>query len=160
MIKSRSEVSFLHSLIPFMILRIFKVVWFFSLIAVTGTLFYVYASLPEVVVMGEGEGDLTIPRENFFYTILLLMGLFNLLVFVFRRLHSVEAPWNIVAWFYGLVILFNLFFLVTLSFTSLINSGERFDYARIGTIIYGILFLLSVWTLVWPVYLALRRVRT
>ena len=143
-----------------MILRIFKVIWFFSLLAVSGVLFYVYASLPEVVVMGEADGGMTIPRENFFYTILVLMTAFNLLVFVLRKLFSVEEQWNFVAWFYGLVILFNLFFLVTLSFTSLINSGERFDFARIGAIIYGSLFLLSAWTLVWPVYLALRRIRS
>jgi hypothetical protein len=142
-----------------MILKIFKVIWFFSLLAVSATLFYVYASLPEVVVMGEGEGDMTIPRENFFYTILVMMALFNLLVFVLRRLYPVDEEWNFVAWFYGLVILFNLFFLVTLSFTSLINSGERFDYPRIGTIIYGTLLLLSAWSLVWPVYLAVRRIR-
>jgi hypothetical protein len=142
-----------------MLLRIFKVIWFFSLLAVTGVLFYVYASLPEVVVMGQQEGGMTIPRENFFYTILFLMTAFNLLVFVLRRLYSVDEQWNFVAWFYGLVIFFNLFFLVTLSFTSLINSGERFEFARIGTIIYGSLFLLSVWSLVWPVYLAVRRIR-
>jgi hypothetical protein len=141
-----------------MILKIFKVIWFFSLLSVTGVLFYVYASLPEVVVMGEGGP--TIPRENFFYTILVMMVAFNLLVFVLRRLYPVDETWNFVAWFYGLVILFNLFFLVTLSFTSLINSGERFDYPRIGTIIYGTLVLLSGWTLVWPVYLAVRRVRS
>jgi hypothetical protein len=141
-----------------MILKIFRVVWFFSLMVTTGVLLYVYASLPEIVEMGEGGERFTIPRESYFYVMLALMAVFNLLVFVLRRLYSVEEPWNIVAWFYGVVILLNLFFLVTLSFTSLINSGERFDYPRIGVIIYGTIALLSAWSLVWPAYVAMRRI--
>jgi hypothetical protein len=142
-----------------MILKLFKVIWFFSLLAVSGVLFYVYASLPEVVRFEEGDGDMALPREAFFYIMLSVMAVFNLFVFVLPRLFTIAAPWNIVTWFYGLAILFNLFFVVTLSFTSLINSGERFDFSSIGVIIYGSLVLLAGWTLVWPVYLAVRRMR-
>src|SRR5689334_23358475 len=105
-------------------------------------------------------GESGIPRETYFYIMLSFLALFNLFVFVLRKVYSIEAPWNIVAWFYGLVILLNLFFLVTLSFTSLINSGERFDYGRIGPIIYGSLLLLLGWSLVWPTYLVVRRIRS
>lgn len=153
------EITFLRIQIDCMILKMFKVIWFFSMVAVSGVLFYVYASLPEVISWGEGEGAVTLPRESFFYIMLSLMGVFNLLVFVLRKLFAVEDPWNIVTWFYGLAILFNLFFVVTLSFTSLINSGERFDFSRIGAIIYGSLLLLTAWTLAWPIYLGVRRMR-
>lgn len=139
-----------------MILKIFKVIWFFSLLVTAGVLLYVYASLPEIVALGDSD----IPREIYFYIMLSFLALFNLFVFVLRKIYSIEAPWNIVAWFYGLVILLNLFFLVTLSFTSLINSGEKFDYVRIGPIIYGSLLLLFGWSLVWPTYLVVRRIRS
>jgi hypothetical protein len=141
-----------------MLLKIFRVVWFFSLMAATGVLLYVYASLPEVVLVGEAGEGFTIPRESYFYAMLSLMTVFNFLVFVLRRLFSAEEPWNIVAWFYGLVILLNMFFIITLSFASLINSGERFDYPRIGVIIYGIVALMCAWALAWPAYLAMRKV--
>ena len=143
---------------PAMLLRIFKVIWFFSLLTTSGVLFYVYASLPETVTLM--EGSVAVPREQFFYMALALLTTFNLLVFVLRRLYSVEESWNIVAWFYGLVIFLNLFLLVALSFTSLINSGERFDYARIGAIIYGSVFLLAAWSLTWPIYVVVRMIRS
>lgn len=142
-----------------MILRILKVVWFFSLLTASAVLLYVYASLPETVAFFEGAGETTMLRDQLFYIALAVLAVFNLLVFVFRKLYPVEEEWNLVAWFYGLVILLNLFVLVALSFTSLINSGEKFDYPRIGVIIYGSLILLAAWAITWPVSLFFRRAR-
>lgn len=143
-----------------MILRILKVIWFFSLLATSAVLFYVYASLPASVSFAEGEGGTGIQREHFFYIVLALLATFNLLVFVMRRLYAVEEEWNLVAWFYGLVVCLNLFLIVAMSFTSLINSGEKFDYPRIGAIIYGSLLLLAAWSATWPVYRVLRKMRS
>lgn len=143
-----------------MVLRIFKVIWFFSLLATSAVLFYVYASLPEIVSLMEGTNPASISREFFFYIALTLLAAFNLLVFVLRRLYSVEEAWNVVAWFYGLVVFLNLFLLVSLSFASLINSGERFDYPRIGVIIYGSVILLAGWSASWPIYRVVRRIRS
>jgi hypothetical protein len=142
-----------------LLLRILKVIWFFSLLATSGVLFYVYASLPETVSLIEGTEGASISREYFFYLALGLLAVFNFMVFILRRLYTVEEPWNVVAWFYGLVVFLNLFVLVSLSFTSLINSGERFDYPRIGVIIYGTLLLLAGWSVAWPISLVFRRIR-
>lgn len=144
-----------------MVFRVFKVIWFFSLLATTTVLFYVYASLPEIVSLMEGAGSASISREHFFYIALAVLAAFNMLVFVLRRLYSIgEEAWNVVAWFYGLVIFLNLFLLVSLSFASLINSGERFDYPRIGVIIYGSITLLAVWGVSWPISQVVRRIRS
>jgi hypothetical protein len=143
-----------------MLLRIFKVIWFFSLLATSAVLLYVYASLPSTVSLMEGAGGASIQREYFFYIALGLLATFNLLVFVMRRLHSVEEEWNVVAWFYGLVVCFNLFLVVSMSFASLINSGEKFDYPRIGFIIYSSLILLAAWSASWPLYRVVRRIRS
>jgi hypothetical protein len=142
-----------------MLLRILKVIWFFSLLATSGVLFYVYASLPETVELMETVGDASISREYFFYLALGVLAIFNFMVFILRRLYAVDEPWNVVAWFYGLVVFLNLFMLVSLSFASLINSGERFDYPRIGVIIYGTLLLLGAWSIAWPISLVFRRIR-
>lgn len=141
-----------------MILRIFKVVWFFSLMAASVVLFYVYASLPDPVLLVKGETDLSVSREIVFYAVLLPLSLFNLLVFVFRRLHFLDSQENFVSWFYGVVICFNLFFVVSVSFLSLYNSGERFDYQSIGLIIYGSIILLLAWSCAWPVYATYKRI--
>jgi len=58
------------------------------------------------------------------------------------------------------VVCLNLFLIVAMSFTSLINSGEKFDYPRIGAIIYGSLLLLAAWSATWPVYRVLRKMRS
>jgi hypothetical protein len=142
-----------------MLLRILKVIWFFSLLTTSGVLFYVYASLPEVISFAEGAADTAVSREYFFYLVLALLAIFNLMVFVMRRLYPVDESWNLVSWFYGLVIFLNLFLIVSMSFTSLINSGERFDYPRIGIIIYGSLLLLAGWGATWPVSQVVRRLR-
>jgi hypothetical protein len=61
------------------------------------------------------------------------------------------------SWFYGLVVTLNIFFIVGISFISLYNSTEKFDYESIGIIIYGSLGLIVVWSLGWPVYSLSRK---
>jgi hypothetical protein len=143
-----------------MVTKIFKVIWFFSLLATSGVLLYVYASLPEVVSLVDGVNPASIQREYFFYGVLILLAVFNLFVFILRKLYPIADEWNVVAWFYGLAVFLNLFLLVSLSFTSLINSGEKFDYPRIGVIIYGSVFLLAAWSISWPISLVFRRIRS
>lgn len=137
-----------------MILKIFRVVWFFSILAVLGFFLYTYAALPDPLVILDGEEQLTIGKEVWFYSILALLAIFNMFVYVLRSLNrNKQEGEGFVAWFYGLVICLNVFIIVTVSYISLFNGGERFEYERIGIIIYGSIALMVAWALAWPVYL-------
>ena len=134
-------------------LKIFKVIWFFSLLTLLGVFMYVYASLPDPVSVGEGA---IISKEGLFYMLLAVLSLTNASVFAITRLFP-EKDHDFKAWYYGLVVCVNLFFVVGLAFTSLYNSTEKFDYPRIGFIIYGTLALLIGWSLSWPIFRLAQR---
>jgi hypothetical protein len=143
-----------------MILKIFRVMWFFSILAVLGSFMYVYASLPDPVLVMEDPERFTISKEVLFYIILATLAIFNMFVYVFRSLNKTEEGEGFVSWYCGLVICLNLFFIVACSYISLFNSGERFDYTQIGFIIYGSVGLMILWAFSWPVYLAGRKIFT
>ena len=137
-----------------MILRIFRVVWFFSVLAVLVFFMYTYASLPDPIVVMDDVEQVRISKEAWFYTILILVAVFNMFVFVFRSLNRSRPEGEpFVSWFYGLVITLNLFVIVAVSYVSLFNGGERFEYHRIGFIIYTSIGLMIAWAFAWPVYL-------
>ncbi len=140
-----------------MSLKLFKAVWFFSLLAVLGSFLYVYASLPENVVLAESENTVSIAREVLFYAVLALLTLVNVIVLVFSRLYA-KGDSDFLSWFYGLIITLNFFFIIALSYLSLYNSSEKFDYSRIGWVIYGSVGLMILWALGWPVYSVLRKI--
>lgn len=134
-----------------MIVKIFKAVWFLSLLATVAVLLYAYASFPDTIQLSEaGEGPVTtISRNGLFYSALAILAVFNSLVFVVGRLMPSAAP-LFHSWFYGLIVFFNLFMIVALEFFNLYNSQERFDYASIGYIIYGSVSLIVLWASLWP----------
>jgi hypothetical protein len=146
-----------------MILKIFRVVWFFSILAVLGFFLYTYAALPDPLVILDSEEQLTIGKETWFYAILALVAIFNMFVYVLRSLNKSrpasqrQEGERLVTWFYGLVIFLNLFIIVTVSYISLFNGGERFEYQRIGIIIYGSIVLMVAWAVSWPIYLLGRK---
>ncbi len=137
-----------------MYLKIFRVVWFVSILAVMGVFMYVYASLPDPVVVLEQPEYVTVGKESFFYVMLGLIAIFNAFVYIFRSLRRHEEGEGFVTWFYGLVICLNIFFIVACAYVSLFNSGEAFDYSRIGVIIYGAIFLILAWIaggIIWSI---------
>jgi len=148
-----------------MILKIFRVVWFFSILGVLGFFMYTYASLPDPIVVMDDTDQIRVSKETWFYSVLFLVAIFNMFVYVFRALNRSRSVSlgqsaaqrqegeDFVSWFYGLVICFNLFMIVSVSYISLFNGGERFEYQRIGVIIYGSVALMIAWTFAWPVYL-------
>lgn len=138
-----------------MILKIFKAVWFFSLLATLAVFMYIYASVPEFVELSS-DGEVIISREGFFYTTLLVMSLFNVLVFIINRLFRKEME-HFVSWFYGLIICFNFFFIIVLGFLNLYNGDERFDFNRLGFLIYGSIGLVIVWVASWPIVVLARK---
>jgi hypothetical protein len=139
-----------------MILKIFKAVWFLSLMAWLALFLYVYASLPEEVLIREVENKVFLSREAVFYLFLAGIVLVNGLVFIVSRLFTGRE--NFLSWFCGLIICFNFFFVIVLNFMNLVNSGEKFNYDRIGYVIYGSVGLFVMWALGWPVYSFFRKV--
>jgi hypothetical protein len=147
---------FYFSKVVKMALKILKVIWFFSLLGVMAIFMYVYASLPENVVVIENRETITLSRETVFYIALALIAIANALVFAVSRIYS-EKESDFKAWFNGLVACANLFFVIGLSFVSLYNSNEKYDFGRLGVIIYGSIGLLLVWAASWPLYQVVRR---
>src|SRR5277367_5192196 len=114
-----------------MILKIFKAVWFLSLLVILAIFLYVYASFPEEIIVHEGETTLKLSRDGLFYLSIASFAFCNVLVFIMSRLH-VKSSEEFLCWFYGLIISLNIFFIVSLNFINLYNSSENFDYPRIG----------------------------
>lgn len=141
-----------------MILKVFKAVWFLSLLGVMGNLMYVYAGLPEQVSVAEEAGATSyiMNKEALFYSALAFIAILNLLVYLFSK--SITPSESFRTWIHGLVITLNIFFVVGFSFIGLYNSNENFDYSRIGPIIYGSVILVALWAIAWPVYSVGRRV--
>jgi hypothetical protein len=134
-----------------MAFKVFKVIWFFSLLGLVADFMYMYASWPETVTVFESTETFSLSREAFFYSVLVAIALMNVLVFVITRIFP-EDKTDFKSWFYGLVICFNLFFVVAISFIGVYNSGEKFRYEEIGVAVYGSVILLLVWATAWPVY--------
>lgn len=126
------------------------------MLAVLANLLYIYASLPEQVgLMEEGLEVISVGREFLFYTALGVIALANVMVYLFSK--SLTPDEDFRAWIHGLVITLNIFFIIAMSFISLYNSTERFDFSRIGFIIYGSVGLVALWVISWPVYRIFRK---
>ena len=139
-----------------MVLKLLKAVWFLSMLATLGALLFVYASLPqEVLVQDDTEARVAISNELFFYLAMLLIAISNALVYVMAKVFKTNEELR--AWFYGLIITLNIFFIIGMNFISLYNSEEKFDYDRIALIIYGSLALIILWAVAWPVYVIFKR---
>lgn len=135
-----------------MALKIFKAVWFLSLLAVLANLLYIYAGIPseQVVIREEGVVNTMITRETFFYLALLSLTVVNVTVYLVSK--AIPGDLDTRAWFHGLVTTLNIFFIVAFSLIGVVNSGEKFDYSRIGFTIYGSVILFIGWAISWPIY--------
>ncbi len=134
-----------------MALRIFRSIWFLSVLAILAALLYHYAKLPEEVVIGQEEVNfVTISRDAFFYIAVALLACINVTVFVVRKLAQKVEVFQ--AWFHGLISVINLFLIIGLSLISLFNSNESFRFGEIGFIIYGSMMLIASWILGGIVY--------
>ena len=137
-----------------MIVKVFKGVWFFSLLATVAIFLYVYASLPADIQLRE---DRAISRDTLFYTTLAILTLFNALIFAMSRLYAGRDDY-FRAWFYGLMVFLNLFIVVSLQFLNVYNSQEKYSYDSIGFVIYGSLGMVVLWSSLWPVYFLSQRI--
>lgn len=130
----------------------FRVVWFLSALVVLANLLYVYAGLPETVIV---QDSAPIGRELLFY---IMLGCFvgvNMLVYLLKMLYH-EAE-ELRAWFHGLIITINIFAIISMQAISVYNSGEMFDQSRIGIFLTGSISFVLLWALSWPVYLIFQK---
>ena len=139
-----------------MALKLLKGVWFFSMFVALIVLLYVYAALPQSVVVQEENGAVvSVSNDGFFYILMLLLVITNVLTFIMAKLFKDAKDFR--AWFYGLVASINLFFIIGMNLISLYNSGERFEYERIEFVIYGSLALIILWASMWPVFALFKK---
>jgi len=138
-------------------LKIFKACWFLSVLVVLANLLYVYAGLPETVVIQEEDTSLiSVSKDGFFYAVTVVIALVNVMVYLISKVFKREVDFR--TWFYGLVITLNIFFIISLNFISLFNSGDKFDYSSIDFIIFGSIGLFVVWALGWPFYSLYKKI--
>jgi len=136
-----------------MILKLFRAVWFLSVLVVLANLLYVYASLPEVVAFQ--SDDLSLSREWLFYiSVGVIVGI-NLFVYLIKRLFTHGE--NLRAWFHGQVITFNIFIIISLHALNVYNNKDFLDHSRVGIYLTGGLVLIVAWAVAWPVYLFIQR---
>ena len=135
-----------------MLLKLFKAVWFLSLLGFMLIFLYIYASSPVDIVLREGLDALSTSRDVIFYSTLITVSLVNSLVFVVRKLYSKQDE-KFSIWFFGQIILINFFFCTVLGFINVLNSGEKFAFENLGVVIYGSIVLIVLWALAWPIFL-------
>jgi hypothetical protein len=140
-----------------MVLKIFKGIWFLSVLVVLANLLYVYASLPEsVVIQEESNGAILANREFLFYVLTLLLMIVNVMVYIIAKMFPENEDFR--SWFHGLIITMNIFFVFAMNLVQVYNSSENFDYSRIGFIIYGSVILVVLWAVSWPLYVIYRKI--
>ncbi len=139
-----------------MIVRIFKGVWFLSLLATGAVLLYIYASLPEDIQIREGDMFQFVSRSGLFYSALALLVAFNAAAFAFSKLLFGKNEIFMV-WLYGLVMFLHFFVIVALQYLNLYNSQEKFNFQSIGFIIYGSIAMVVLWSSLWPAYFLFQR---
>jgi hypothetical protein len=139
-----------------MAVKIFRSVWFLSVLAVLFVLLYQYAAWPETVVIGQGEVNfISLSRDNFFYVTMALLAFVNVTVYIVRNFAKKSDEFQ--AWFYGFIAVINFFLVIALSFISLFNSNEDFRFGQIGFIIYGSLILVFSWIIGGLLYWVVRK---
>ena len=140
-----------------MLLKILRGVWFVSSLGALAALLTVYASLPEnVSLFQDGLQVVSVSLEAFFYLALAVITLTNALVYVIKSLFEKEEGMR--AWFHGLIVTLNIFFVITLFFVSAYNTTERFDFQRVGPFIYASVILIVLWALFWPFRIVIRKI--
>ncbi|HET9487489.1 MAG TPA: hypothetical protein VFO54_08645 [Chryseosolibacter sp.] len=137
-----------------MTLKLFRAMWFLSVLVVLTNLLYVYASWPEVVTIQEDE-KVVIGKEWLFYILMISIVLINVLVYLFKMMF--EDAENLRSWFHGLIITINIFFIIAMQALNVYNSPEVFDHSIVGLYITGSLALIVLWAAFWPIYLIFQK---
>lgn len=137
-----------------MTLKLFRAMWFLSVLVVLANLLFVYASLPEMVIVQEDD-RVSINREWLFYLVMTSIVLINLMVYLFKMM--VQEEESLRSWFHGLIITINIFLIISLQALNVYNSSEMFDHNRVTFFLTGSLGLILLWAALWPLYLVFQK---
>jgi|SRR5690349_12223825 len=137
-----------------MALKLFRAVWFLSVLVVLANLLYVYASWPEVVIIQEDE-RVVLGKEWLFYLSMVTIVLINALVYLFKMMFAGNE--DLRSWFHGLMISINVFFVIALQTWNVYNSNEAFNYSLPNLYLTGSLALILLWAALWPLYLLIQK---
>ena len=138
-----------------MVLKLLKLVWFLSVLVVLANLLYTYASLPQTVVIQEDE-YVAIDREWLFYILMISIVVINALVYLMKTMFLREQ--NLRAWFHGLVITINVFFIIAMNALNVYNTTDTFDQSLVIYYVTGSLALILIWAAIWPLYLIYQKI--
>ena len=138
-----------------MTLKLFRAMWFLSVLVVLANLLYVYASLPELVIVQETD-PVSVSREWLFYILVGGIVIINLLVYLFKMIYREEGE-SVRSWFHGLIITINIFIIVSMQALNVYNSSELFDHSRVSLFLAGSLALILLWAALWPLYLIVQK---
>ena len=141
--------------------RIIKFIWLISLLTGLAVLLYSYASMGEnVLLSNETDGSVRISREFYFYSGLAVLVLFNFGFYALsRNLHMSNKILKeaLISWQMSFAAVLNFFYITAALFLMLFNSGERFNYANFGYLIYIALGLIVIWVIALPVVILKKR---
>ena len=138
-----------------MALKLFRALWFLSVLVVLANLLYVYASLPERVIIQEAD-RVDMSKEWLFYSAIVTIVGINLLVYLFKWLYRGEGE-DVRSWFHGQIITINIFIIIALQALNVYNSSEMFDHSRVAFFLTGSLGLILLWAALWPLYLLFQK---
>jgi uncharacterized membrane protein len=140
-----------------MALKLFRAMWFLSVLTLFAALLYGYAGWQEqMIIQEQASGQVAIHRDVLFYILVGAFTIINVLVYLMAKVYKNDEDFR--AWFHGLLITINIFFIIAMSLIGLYNSMEKYDYSRLESIIYGSIGLVIVWALTWPGYLVYRKI--
>ena len=137
-----------------MTLKLFRAVWFLSVLVVLINLLYVYASLPELVTVQE-DAPVSVDRESLFYLLMVAIVAINVLVYFFKMMYQ-DAE-NLRSWFHGLIVTINIFLIISMQALNVYNSTEIFDHSLVEFYVSGSLGLIILWAAFWPLYLLFQK---
>jgi TctA family transporter len=140
-----------------MALKIFRAVWFLSVMAVLARLLFGYAGWQEELVIQETAGEqLVMNKEALFYVVVAALVIINVVVYLVGKVYSRDEALR--TWIHALITSINIFFIVGISLIGTYNSSEKFNYSGIDFIIYGSVSLILLVALVWPVYVLCQKI--
>ncbi|MEM7107080.1 MAG: hypothetical protein AAF519_02555 [Bacteroidota bacterium] len=145
-----------------MIGRFIKVFWFFTLLGGLASLLYVYAGLSqEAQIYLSDANQLFSDKESFFYVALAILSVQN---FIFYALSKNIKYKNenlltlVINWFISFAGTLNIFYIVTVHFIFLVNSGEKMEFNNFGFLVIVALALVILWLVGLPI-LVLRKLK-
>ncbi|MTI40117.1 hypothetical protein [Fulvivirga lutimaris] len=136
--------------------KLIKAFWFFTLLATLATLLYTYAAIPIGGSLSLFDGQNTISRETVFNVSLAFITICNFSIYsIARKFRKSEVPVAefLVGWLMSFATVLNFFFMSSLTFIQLVNSGENFDFSNFGYYIYITLGLVIGWVVALPFFI-------